>query len=227
MGEPFIDRFEGPELHKRWFVSDGWSNGDWMENDWRKSQVSLTPEGLRITLASAPEGSDKPFSSGEVRTLEEFRYGYFEARMRLPRGAGLVSGAFTYAGRQDGKHPNEIDIEILGRSTNKMETTLHENNRATSKKVSLPFDSADAFHSYGFDWQPGYVRWYVDGVLMHEDASANARNLRRSQQFLLMLWASRQLRSWVGELDAAAAPWALDFACVGYEPKYPGKALCD
>jgi beta-glucanase (GH16 family) len=91
----------------------------------------------------------------------------------------------------------------------------------------LPFDSADAFHSYGLDWQPGYVRWYVDGVLMHEDASANARNLRRSQQFLLMRWASRQLMSWLGELDAAAAPWTLDFACVGYEPKYPGKALCD
>ena len=120
-----------------------------------------------------------------------------------------------------------IDIEILGRSTNRMETTIHENNRATSKKVSLPFDSADGFHSYGFDWQPGYVRWYVDGALVHEEASANARNLVRPQQFILMLWASRQLKSWVGELDASAAPWMLDFACVGYEREYPGEALCD
>src|SRR5690606_10434610 len=178
MGQPFIDRFDGPHLDKRWFVSDGWSNGDWMENDWRKSQLSLTEEGLRITLAPAPEGSDKPFSSGELRTLEAFRYGYFEARMRLPRGAGLVSGAFTYAGREDGRHSNEIDIEILGRSTNRMETTIHENNRATSKKVSLPFDSADGFHSYGFDWQPGYVRWYVDGALVHEEAKIGRASCR-------------------------------------------------
>jgi endo-1,3-1,4-beta-glycanase ExoK len=226
MGESFLDRFDSADLDQRWFVSDGWSNGDWMENDWRKSQLSLTPEGLRITLAAGPPGSDKPFASGELRTYEEFRYGYFEVRMRLPRGPGLVSGAFTYSKHTEGQRPNEIDIEILGRSTDKLETTLHENGRATSKKISLPFDAADGFHTYGFDWQPAYVRWYADGMMVHEEASLRARNLRQPQQFILMLWASRQLSSWVGELNAADAPWTLDFACVGYAPKYEGRPIC-
>jgi endo-1,3-1,4-beta-glycanase ExoK len=226
MGNAFLDRFDGAELDSRWFVSDGWSNGDWMENDWRKGQLSLTPEGLRITLAAAPEGSDKPFASGELRTYEEFRYGYFEVRMRLPRGPGLVTGAFTYSHRE-GLRPNEIDIEILGRSPDKLETTIHENGRATSKKIPLPFNAADGFHTYGFDWQPTYVRWYVDGVMVHEEASARARNLSQPQQFILMLWASRQLASWVGELDASAAPWVLDFSCAAYQPEYPGAPICD
>ncbi len=227
VGEAFLDRFDGPELDERWFVSDGWSNGSWMENDWRRSQVSLTPEGLRITLGPGPEGSEKPFASGEIRTIDEFRYGYVEVRMRLPRGPGLVTGAFTHTGRKGRLHPNEIDIEVLGRSTDKMETTLHVDSRASSKKVSLAFDAAADFHSYGFDWQPGYVRWYVDGEMVHEDASAAAQKLNRPQQIILMLWASRQLSSWVGELDASAAPWVLDFACVGYQPSYPGKPICD
>ncbi|WP_019678375.1 family 16 glycosylhydrolase, partial [Ruminococcus flavefaciens] len=25
------------------------------------------------------------------------------------------------------------------------------------------FDSSEAYHTYGFDWQPNYIAWYVDG----------------------------------------------------------------
>ncbi|MEZ5939613.1 MAG: hypothetical protein R3C52_15550, partial [Hyphomonadaceae bacterium] len=48
IGEAFVDRFDGPELDPRWNVSDGWSNGAWIDSDWRKEQVRLTPAGLEI-----------------------------------------------------------------------------------------------------------------------------------------------------------------------------------
>jgi endo-1,3-1,4-beta-glycanase ExoK len=89
--------------------------------------------------------------------------------MKAPRGTGLVTGLFSCAGQEGGPRPNEIDIEVLGRNTRVAELTIHENGKATSKKVTLPFDAADGSHVYGFDWQPGHVRWSIDGQLVHAE----------------------------------------------------------
>jgi endo-1,3-1,4-beta-glycanase ExoK len=228
MGEAFVERFDGDQLDEdRWYISDGWSNGDWMENDWRRSQISVTAEGLRITLGRAPDGSKKPLAGGEVQTRQLFRYGYFEVRMRVPRGDGLITGAFTYARREGRVAPNEIDIEFLGKATRRVELTIHENDRSTSRKVTLPFDSADGFHSYAFDWQPGHVRWYADGVMIHEERGRAAANLTRPQLFLIDQWGTKKLYQWAGRVDLSAGPWALDVACVAYAPTYEGAPLCN
>ena len=227
MGEAFVERFDGDQLDEnRWYISDGWSNGDWMENDWRRSQISVTPDGLRLTLERAPSGSGKPLAGAEVQTREAFRYGYFEARMRVPRGDGLITGAFTYARREGRVAPNEIDIEFLGKATRRVELTIHENDRSTSRKVTLPFDSADGFHSYAFDWQPGHVRWYADGVMIHEERGRAAANLTRPQLFLIDQWGTKKLHQWAGRVDPSAGPWMLDVRCVAYAPTYEGKPLC-
>lgn len=227
MGEAFVERFDGDKLDEsRWIISDGWSNGDWTENDWRRSQISMTPDDLRITLERAPSGSKKLLAGGEVQTQQLFRYGYFEVRMRVPRGDGLITGAFTYIGPEGRVRSNEIDIEILGKATRRIEMTLHENGRSTGKKMNLAFDSADGFHTYGFDWQPQYVRWYADGAMIHEDKGSAARNLVRPQKFLLSQWGTKQLYQWAGEVDASRGPWMLDVSCVAYAPTYEGKPLC-
>ena len=226
MGEPFVERFDRSSISDRWFVSDGWSNGRWMSNDWRKGAVEVGNGQMALNLKPGPKGSDYELMSGEVRTHDFMRYGYFEVRMRVPRGAGTVSGVFTYADRAKGVKPNEIDIEILGKNTRAVELTIHENGRSTTKTVALPFDAAEGFHTYGFDWQPGYVRWYVDGVLAHQEAGPAARNLVRPQQLILNLWGSRELKAWVGPLDTKQGPWRLEFSCVAYAPTYAG-SLCD
>jgi hypothetical protein len=173
MGEAFVERFDGG-VDERWSVSDGWSNGGWMTNDWRRSSVEIVPGLMAILLQPGPEGSKYKLSSGELQSHDRHRYGYFEVRMKVPRGAGLVTGFFSYAGQDGRTRPNEIDIEILGRNTRVAELTIHENGEATSTKVTLPFDAADGFHVYGFDWQPGHVRWYIDGQLVHAETGGAA-----------------------------------------------------
>lgn len=224
-GEAFVERFGRDAISDRWNISDGWSNGDWMLNDWRRGEVEHRTDLLTLHLRPGPSNSTKELSSGEIQSHQRFRYGYFEVRMKVPRGAGLVTGMFSYAGRDGRVRPNEIDIEILGRNTRVVELTIHEGGQATSKKVTLPFDAADGFHTYGFDWQPGYVRWYVDGQLIHVEDGPAARRVTRPQQFILNLWASRELHAWVGRIDMARAPWRLDVACVAYSPAYSG-AIC-
>jgi endo-1,3-1,4-beta-glycanase ExoK len=227
VGKAFIDRFGDEWVNEeRWYISDGWSNGDWMESEWLRSQVSVTDEGLRLMVSRQPEGSKKPLGGGEVQTHGTYRYGYFETRMRIPRDPGLITGAFTYAGRDGEKAPEEIDIEFLGRATRRVELTIHENNRSTHRKIDLPFDAAEGFHSYAFDWQPDSVRWYVDGVMVHEVRGQTVANLTRPQKLMISNWATRELRAWAGEIDLSRGPWMLDVACVAYAPKYEGKPLC-
>lgn len=227
MGEAFVDRFDGGEIDEgRWFIADGWSNGDWMDNDWRRSQLSLDPTGLTMTMARGPEDSSKPLASGEIHSNPFYRYGYFEVRMRVPRDPGIVAGFFTYAVQEGATRPNEIDIEILGRNTRVLEATIHENGKSTHKAVRLPFDAADDFHTYAFDWQPNAVRWYADGKLIHEEKGPAAARLVRPQQINIDLWASTQLKDWLGPLNVAKAPWKLEIACVAYAPGRSDEPLC-
>lgn len=226
MGEAFVERFGSDDIDGRWYVSDGWSNGDWMDNDWRRSQLNFGGNGLAMVMGPGPEDSGKPLAGAEIRTNEFYRYGYFEVRMKVPRDPGIVTGVFTYA-KQEGKaKPNEIDIEILGRDTRILEATIHENGKPTHKKIRLPFDSADGFHTYGLDWQPGVVRWYADGKMIHEERGPAAARLNRPQQFMINLWGSSKLKDWVGKFDIAKGPWSLDVACVAYAPTYRGESLC-
>ncbi|RYI12901.1 MAG: glycosyl hydrolase family protein, partial [Acetobacteraceae bacterium] len=150
MGESFIERFDAPALSDHWYISDGWDNGPHMDNDWRKSQLDLTPGNLTLTLEKAPDGHPKPMVSAEVRTLPFYRYGYFEARVKVPKGAGLVTGIFTYAHLDGATRSNEIDIEILGKDTRTLEATIHQNGKSSLKRVRLPFDAAEGFHTLGF-----------------------------------------------------------------------------
>ncbi|RYZ11701.1 MAG: glycosyl hydrolase family protein [Alphaproteobacteria bacterium] len=226
LGEAFVDRFDGEELDERWFVSDGWSNGDWMDNDWRASQIALGEHGLTMTMEQGPEDSEKPLASAEMRTKQPIRYGYFEVNMRVPKGSGLVTGVFSYAGQDKEIRPHEIDIEILGRNTRVLEATIHENGKPTHTKIRLPFDAADGFHTYGFDWQPNLVRWYADGKLIHEERGGAASRLSRPQEFIIHFWASSQLSAWVGKLNKGNAPWELHIACTAYAPAYSGQQLC-
>lgn len=224
-GETFIERFDRSDITDRWNISHGWSNGSWMLNDWRRSEVEVKPGLLTLHLRRGPEEAGNELSSGEIQSHQRHRYGYFEVRMKVPRGAGLVTGVFSYAGRDGRVRPNEIDIEILGRNTRVAELTIHEGGQATSQRITLPFDAADGFHTYGFDWQPGFVRWYADGKLIHVEDGPAARRVTRPQQFILNLWASRELHAWVGRIDMARAPWRLEVSCIAYAPAYSG-TLC-
>ncbi len=226
VGEAFIDRFDGNALNGRWFVGDGWSNGDHMENIWRKEQVSVGAEGLKLTMERAKPGAEKPLVSAEIQTRETFRYGYFEIRMRVPKGAGTVTGFFTYAGPDKKSPSNEIDVEIVGKDTTRVDLTSHAGGNSGVARPAVPGDAARDFHVYGFDWQPTYVRWYVDGKLVHEVTGANARKLVKPQKIMIDLWASKQLKSWVGDLDMNGGPWVLTASCVAYAPTYDGRSLC-
>lgn len=221
---PFIDTLAVID-ENRWRVADGWSNGAWTANDWRASQIRQTGNGIEITLGRS-RGGDKRFSSGELQSEDVYRYGYFETRMQVPRGSGLVTGFFTYT--RDGAENtwDEIDIEILGRDTRSIQFTYFRRGARHITTVPLPFDAADAQHSYGFEWTPRAIRWYVDGRLLHEETGSDGPLPQATQRLYLHLWNTETLDEWLGPILPWEGPWRLNVSCIAYAPSYEGRPIC-
>lgn len=223
---PFVDTFRALN-EDRWVVADGWTSGDWTANDWQREQITLRPHGIDIELERARGVHGKRFSSGELQSEVGYRYGYFETRMRVPRGSGLVTGFFTYTREEELHTWDEIDIEILGRDTRSIQFTYFRRGRRHIVTRPLGFDAAADFHNYAFEWAPDYLRWYVDGTLQHEERGANGQLPHSEQRLFLHLWNTETLTAWLGPINPREGPWRLSVACVAYAPLYEGRQLCN
>lgn len=210
----------------RWYVSDGWGNGEFAGADWRRGQVSHTPGALALVLVKNP-ASKYGYSSGEIQTQDFYQYGYFETSMRAARGVGVITGFFTYAGEVHGEPWNEVDVEILGRNTRQVQLTYHtDGNHPKPVVVDLPFDSAEGFHRYGFEWRKDVIRWYVDGRMVQETRRTAKAFPDRPQKIYLDLWNAKGLDDWAGRFAWQGNPIRAEFRCVAYRPAYPGEPVC-
>jgi len=221
---PFIEHFSSLD-GKRWSVSDGWRVGKWMVNDWRRSQVSFD-DGMTLTLA--PKATKlAQFSSGEVQGRASYGHGYYEAKMRAGAGSGLVTGFFTYTGPYYGDEWDEIDVEIIGRQPRKVMFTYFRNGEKESYIHDLDFDATKESHLYGFDWQPGSIRWYVDGELVHQSDGAKLALPIFKQKIMMSLWGSETQTAWLGPFDKAALPSVAAFDCVAYSRSFQSRQSCE
>jgi beta-glucanase (GH16 family) len=97
-------------------------------------------------------------------------YGYYEARVRLPKGKGLWPAIWMIPSHGN-SHLPEIDVlEVLGHETNVLYQYAHP--VGGDKKVaylgggpvhSKVIDAADNFHIYGLEWSKDYIAWFIDG----------------------------------------------------------------
>jgi len=109
------------------------------------------------------------YTSGVITTLNKFSqaYGYFELKTRLPPGVGFWPAFWLLP--SSASKPLEIDIfEILEQTPTIVYTTYHcdytnnnPNNKGSNMNVTVLSDGA--FHTYGLQWIPGSLMWYVDG----------------------------------------------------------------
>jgi beta-glucanase (GH16 family) len=76
--------------------------------------IAYIADGLSIIMGPNPPDAAKPYAGGELQSDEHFQYGYYEVRMRVPRGDGIVVGFFTYTLPGDRDTQQEIDIEFVG-----------------------------------------------------------------------------------------------------------------
>lgn len=222
-GEPFFDSFD---QHNRelWNISNGWRNGEWTVNDWRRSQVRFDGK-LHLTL-ERKQTDLAQFSGAELQSRRNYGHGYYEVKMRAAPASGTVSGFFTYTGPPFGNPWDEIDVEILGAKPREVMFTYYRNGEKISHKHPLHFDATEQEHVYGFDWQPGFIRWYVNGVVAHEVVGDDLPLPITKQKLMVSLWGSEQLRSWVGPFDPATLPTSMAVDCISFSPSFSQRQPC-
>jgi len=147
----------------------------------------------------------KTYKGGELRTIQTYRYGRIEARIKAAVGDGIVNSLFTYNDYISGgaENWNEIDIEFLGNQPNVVQFNTITANQVHHVYVqSLAFQPADEFHTYAFEWTPTYVAWFVDGVEVHRQTGAHINSLDKYQKIMMNIWPPNY-PDWVGILDPA------------------------
>ncbi len=229
-GKSFVDEFDRLDT-QRWYVSDGWSNGDHQNCTWSAKQVSVADGRLRIGFARQ-DYKERSHVCGEVQTRERYGYGTFEVRMKAMAGSGLNTGFFSYIGPVDKQPHDEIDFEVLGKDPSKVQVNQYVNAKSvgSAKLAEVPGGADKDFHDYAFVWQKDRIAWYVDGKLVDE-ATDPARLPSHPSKIFLSVWGSDTLTSWMGAFVDPDAPVAAEVERVAYtapgDPcQFPESIVC-
>lgn len=158
---------------------DGWGNKELQYYTANTANLSLDGQGHLAIQARVTEhgqhapcwnGERCPWTSGRMSTegRVEFRFGWAEARIKVPAGAGLWA-AFWMLGTGDGTWPanGEIDVmEWVGGQPRNAHGTAHGPRYAQDAGITAAFEAASSFandfHLFAVDKQPGAITWYVD-----------------------------------------------------------------
>ena len=132
--------------------------------------------------------------------------GYYECRFKVFSATGGCHTSWWCVGIQDGENIDnpraEIDItEILAHQTTKLPHGVH---KQTDNSVSESYtttavnvDFATDFHTVGFLWGNGVMKWYVDGALV------DTKNINTPQYPVMHFLAAYKRRSGTGWTGAA------------------------
>lgn len=172
---------EGTTLGSDWtheVQKPGWVNNELQE------YVNGSAGGKRVTelvdgklSINCFKGSDDKIYSGRVyaKVNEGWLYGYFEARIMLPKGKGTWP-AFWMMPVNNNYSTNpwpgcgEIDImEEVGADPNIVSSSIHcaayNHTINTQKTASRNIGTAESeYHVYACEWTPDYLKFFVDGT---------------------------------------------------------------
>ncbi len=179
-----------------------------------------------LSIAVKPTPADvKPsdvggalFLSGELTTHDTFSqtYGYFEMSAKMPGTSGVEAAFWLLP--VDGSWPPELDaIEELGSQPGTAIDTAH--SQASGSHTANPHwsgmsDASKMFHTYGVDWEPDKITWYLDGKQTAQEATPADMN---KPMYLVLSTIAGASSSWVGApaagtSDAMQVAWVRAYA---------------
>lgn len=145
------------------------------EQQWYQPQNASVSNGVLHLVANKGNTNGYPYSSAMITTGPQnkhagednkfaFKYGYVEARVKVPQGQGLWPAFWLLP--SDGSGPPEIDLmEVLGNDTKTSYATVHWSEDQASKSMTTinTTNFADGFHTIGMRWDSDKLEWFYDG----------------------------------------------------------------
>jgi beta-glucanase (GH16 family) len=181
----WADDFSGPEGSPpdavRWNRNTGghgWGNAELQYHSPSRDNAFLDGRGHLVLRALRVDG-DHPcwygpcaYTSARLMTREKFAqtYGWFEARIQVPRGTGLWPAFWLYGDTPSGPDGapgvGEIDVvEHVGHEPAVVYGSLHGADGfsvVASYTLAEPGVFADGFHVFAVEWTPDAVTFLVD-----------------------------------------------------------------
>ena len=176
------DSFEGDKLDlENWSYEKhepGWVNNELQEYTDSEDNTFIKDGNLVIKAIETEKDGKKHYTSGRITTQNKqtFKYGKFEIRAKFPKGQGLLPALWLMPNDESlyGQWPKcgEIDMaEVLGHEPEKLYGTIHYGEPHAESQGSYTLEEgtfADDYHLFGIEWEPGEIRYYVDGKLYHK-----------------------------------------------------------
>lgn len=218
----FSDEFTNSVLDtSKWNTSFLWGTDLFINNeeqyyvdvvndpDFGFNPFSFDGENLTINTIKTPaELSDKalnqPYLSGMITSYDAFKftYGYTETRAKFTHGRGYWPAFWLLNAYYVDAKP-EIDImEFIGHNQDVIYHTYHyfdsEGNLRSTESFPVPgIDFTSDFHTFGVEWMPGTIIFYVDGIETHRIVDSNV-----SQQEMYVIANQAVGGWWAGPPDA-------------------------
>lgn len=226
------DEFDGDRLNPADWThevkSSGWVNAElqnYVNGSWNGQPVTEVSGGtLKIHCF---KGSDGKIYSGRIyaRVNQGWKYGIFEACIKLPKGRGTWPAFWMMPVNNDfAANPwpdcGEIDImEEVGYHPDYTSSSIHCKSYnhviGTQKTAERRTPGAEEeFHIYRLEWTADYIRTYVDGqplLMFANDETGNVATWPFTRPFYIILnlaWGG----SWGGlqGTDESRLPAALE-----------------
>jgi beta-glucanase (GH16 family) len=140
----------------------------------------------------------RPYTSGMISNQPAFSqtYGYFEAKVKLPRGKGLWPAVWMLP--SDFGWPPEIDImESIG---NPLQAFMSVHSGPGPSKGTEVHPTSDGFHTYAVAWDAKNIVFYLDGV--ETQRTATPADMHKPMYVLANLALGGD---WAGTPDASTA----------------------
>jgi len=196
----------------------------------RKLNIWKNLLGAFMLAGLLTPGFAQDYYGGELYSNETMKYGKFEARMRMVEGSGLVSSMFTYYNDSYLGAPEpwrEVDIEVLGKDPSTFQSNVITGTAASritaEEHHDVPGGAAAGYNTYGLEWTPDYLAWFVNGVEVRRDEGQQVTDLQDKEQNLRFnLWIAN-IVSWVGTFDPSILPRHQFINWVQYSEYTPGQ----
>ncbi|MBO5352583.1 MAG: carbohydrate binding domain-containing protein [Lachnospiraceae bacterium] len=180
------DNFDGDSLNREdWNVEThepGWVNEEWQAYVDSEENIQVKDGKLYIyPVKKQNKDGSCSYTSGRISTQnkQDFTYGMFEVSAKVPLGKGYLPAFWLMATDENiyGQWPRcgEIDImEVLGDKPKAVHGTIHYGNPHNQSQGTYNLSTIENFtsdfHTFTCEWEPGSIKWYVDGIQYHEES---------------------------------------------------------
>jgi beta-glucanase (GH16 family) len=171
------DEFTDPAINaSKWSYQVGPSNANSELEYYSNSPKNAFIENGSLVLRAIKENvGGRNYTSAKLMTQKkgDWLYGRVEVRAKLNKGQGMWPAIWMMpTDNAYGGWPSsgEMDImELLGHQPAKVYGTIHWNSgghqQQGSSKTLASGTFADDYHVFGYEWEAGKQRWYIDDAL--------------------------------------------------------------